>query len=323
VGARGSGEHAVGGRGSGEHAVLACGPYRAPIFGPVTDADDLYGLPLDRFVPERGALAKALRGKGRKEEAASIAARRKPSVAAWTVNQLIRTQSRAVATLFEAGDELQRAQSELLAGRGDARALRGATQRERAAVDELARAAGGLLSSDGHEPTRATVVRVSETLHAAALDEDARAQVRAGCLERELRWVGFGASGGEIAIAAPDRRDSAPRAPARRAAGAQTTSREEREREAERERAERGARERAERELAERERAGKLKAARKAETAARRLAERAARDLHTAEERRDRAAASLREAEDAVAAARERADEAALDLGRAEQALEG
>ena len=84
----------------------------------MVNAHELYGLPLDRFVPERDALAKALRKAGRREEAAEVAALRKPSVAAWAVNQVIRTQGRAVAALFGAGDALQEAHSQLLDGRG-------------------------------------------------------------------------------------------------------------------------------------------------------------------------------------------------------------
>lgn len=45
------------------------------------DVDDLYALPLDRFVPERGTLAKALRADRRRDEAKDVAALRKPSVA--------------------------------------------------------------------------------------------------------------------------------------------------------------------------------------------------------------------------------------------------
>ena len=263
---------------------------------PVTDPRDLYGLPLDRFVPERGALAKAVRGEGSKEEAARVAALRKPSVAAWTVNQLVRTQGRAVAALFDAGDALERAQAELLAGRRDARALRDATERERDAVDELAEAARGLLSSDGHEPTQTTLDRVSETLHAAALDEDARAQVRDGCLERELRRVGFGASGPMDVPPAPDPAPDPPPDPVPAPDPAPVR--------------------------AERERAEQLASARTAEAAAGRVAEVAGSELEAAQEDRDRAAASLRDADDALAAARERAEEALLAHRRARAALE-
>ncbi len=72
----------------------------------VVAGDELYGLPLERFVPERAALVKALRAEGRREDAAQVAKLRKPSVAAWAVNQLVRTQGRAAAELFAAGDAL-------------------------------------------------------------------------------------------------------------------------------------------------------------------------------------------------------------------------
>jgi hypothetical protein len=261
------------------------------------DAHDLYGLPLDRFVPERTALAKALRAGGRREEAAAIAKLAKPSVAAWAVNQLVRTQRRTIKMLFEAGDALQRAQADLVGGQGDARALRDAAARERQAVDDLTRAARGLLTSDGHELTPATLGRVAETLRAAALDDDARAQVRDGCLVRELRHVGLGGGG---ALAAPARARGRPRrapAPAERA--------------------------KSERERAASERAAKEReAARRAEADARRAVDRAARALEAARQRRDRAAGALRKAEAAVAEAAESAERAQADHRRAQAALD-
>ena len=72
---------------------------------PATDPDDLYGLPLDRFTDERNALAKRLRQEGRRDEAAGVSKLRKPSLAAWAVNQLVRTQKREVSGLFKAGDD--------------------------------------------------------------------------------------------------------------------------------------------------------------------------------------------------------------------------
>jgi hypothetical protein len=259
--------------------------------------DDLYGLPLDRFVPERTALAKALRAGGEREEAARVTKLRKPSVAAWAVNQLVRTQSQAVKELFEAGDALQRAQSELLAGRGDAQAMRKAGEQERSAVGELTAAARGLLSSQGHELTASTLDRVSDTLHAAAFDEEARAQVREGTLEKELRHVGLGGTGG-LSLAAPPSRP-----PRRRKAGQADQAEEEKER-------------------AARERAEQRAAATKAEAEARRLLERAARERATAQSRRDRAADALDEADGALAAAAERVEEAERAHRRAREALE-
>ncbi|HTX46969.1 MAG TPA: hypothetical protein VMD48_11840 [Solirubrobacteraceae bacterium] len=156
------------------------------------EPDQLYGLPLDRFVPERAALAKALRSAGDRAAASEVAALRKPSIAAWAVNQLVRTQSRAVKELFAAGDALSGAQEDLIAGRGDARSLREANARERSAVDALLALARGLLTGEGNELSPAILDRVSDTLHAAALDGDARDAIRDGRLERELQHVGLG-----------------------------------------------------------------------------------------------------------------------------------
>ncbi len=164
---------------------------------------DLYGLPFERFTGERNALAKELRGSGEREEAARVAKLRKPSVAAWAVNQLVRTQRREIDAMFKAGDALVRVQADLLAGGGDPGSLRQAVEAERAAVDALVDRARGLLSAGGVELSAARLEEVRETLHAATLDEDARAQVSAGCLERELRQVGLGSLG--AGSAAPSR----------------------------------------------------------------------------------------------------------------------
>jgi len=141
---------------------------------PATEPSHLYGLPLERFTDERNALAKRLRQDGRREEGAEVAKLRKPSVAAWAVNQLVRTQKRDVDALLAAGDALQKAQDDVLGGRADAGALRRAADAERAALDALTAAARGLLSSEGHELAPAKLEQVSETLHAAAIDEQAR-----------------------------------------------------------------------------------------------------------------------------------------------------
>src|ERR1700733_13018148 len=131
------------------------------------DVDDLFGLPLDQFIPERAALAKTMRAGGRREEAAEVAATRKPSVAAWAVNQLVRTQGATVGELFDAGDALRAAQDQVLAGKGDRTTLREAAERERQTVEALVKAAQGLLTSEGQELSPAVIERVGETLHAA------------------------------------------------------------------------------------------------------------------------------------------------------------
>ena len=279
--------------------------------GPM-DVDDLYGLPLDQFIPERTALVRELRGSGDRERAGEVAALRKPSVAAWAVNQLVRTQRKPVADLLEAGDALRAAQDDVLAGRGDAQSLRAAVEHERAAVDALTEAARGLLSSEGQELSETMIERVSDTLHAAALDDEARARVTEGLLERELQHVGlggFGALGGGGAPAPRGGKGSGkpatttkPGADGKKKAG---------ERAAERDRT---AREQAKaQEEARRE-------ARATEREAKRRAERADRAANLARERRDKAAEALRDAEAGLEAAEAQLQDAVAAVRAAEAA---
>jgi hypothetical protein len=155
------------------------------------DAADLYGLPIDEFIPARDALAKRVRADGDREAAAAVAALRKPSIAAWATNQAIRSQPAAARELWAAGEALLKAHSRVVAGRrGAGEALREASGRERAALRPLLDAAAGLLDHRGHSPTRQTMERVADTLHAAALDPDVRSEAVAGRLVVDHRWAG-------------------------------------------------------------------------------------------------------------------------------------
>jgi hypothetical protein len=180
-------------------------------------ADDLYGLPLDAFVPERDALAKRLRADGRRDAANEIKALRKPSVAAWAVNQVVRTQPKEARALWKAGDALIAAQDALLAGTGDATALRTAVEDERAAIDGLLEAARGLLTGEGRDLGETTLERVRETLHAGAIDAEAREDVAAGRAVRERAHAGLGPFGAapEAAPAARRSGGGAARTPAK------------------------------------------------------------------------------------------------------------
>ena len=252
-------------------------------------ATELYGLPLSEFIPERDRRVKALRADKKRDEAKKIAALRKPSVAAWAVNQLVRTQGKAIKRLFTAGDAIATAQS---AGKADA--LRKASGDQRDAIDELLQAAEGLLNSDGHPLGAATLERVRETLRAASIDSGSRAQVADGCLTQELQFAGLGI-GDMTAAFAPAPVESAPKASSGRAREAQAA--------------------------AERERKAALTAARKAETEARRRADRAEKTLKAARSEHEQAEAALKAAEASLAAAAETAEQAAAELTQAERAV--
>jgi hypothetical protein len=160
------------------------------------EADPLYGLPLPEFVAARDELARRLRREGARDDAVIVAKLRRPSAAAWAVNQVVRTQRAAARELWAAGDALLDAQQRLVSGGGSATELRAAAARERDAVEALGSAAAGLLDPTGRAPSRTTLERVHETLHAAALEPDVRERAAAGRLESEHRHIGLGGAVG-------------------------------------------------------------------------------------------------------------------------------
>lgn len=174
--------------------------------------DRLYGLAPGAFVGERDALAKALRGEGRRDEASTVKALSRPTVAAWAVNQAVRSQPRQARELWSAGDALADAQAAVVAGRARAPDLRAAAEAERRAVGALVEAARGLLDDRGRDLSETTLERVRSTLHAAAVDPGAREAVAAGRAERELEPPGLGGFGGALGAVAPGRTKAA-RAP--------------------------------------------------------------------------------------------------------------
>jgi hypothetical protein len=259
--------------------------------------DELYGLPPGEFTRARDERAKALRKEGDREAADAVKALRKPTVAAWALNQLARRRRKDLDRLLAAGDELRAAQEELLGG-GDRSAFQKAAARERELAAKLSADAAALASEAG-ERASGLQEKVAETLHAAALDEETADELRSGRLVREREAIGgFGAPGGGPAEsppakrrAKPSRGEAAPAKPPKaddaaqreRLATAKTDERHARrelesaEKALESARARAGAAEAHAAEANERARttAERLKAARKAATAARKAHERA------------------------------------------------
>ena len=130
----------------------------------VGSPDGLFGLAFDRFVPVRAVLVKRLRGERQRERASEVAVLREPSVAAWAVNQIVRTQPEVLGALFVAGGDLARAQERAAGGKGGGDVVRDATCRQREVVRELLEAARGLLGLEGQGVSEVRVERVGETL---------------------------------------------------------------------------------------------------------------------------------------------------------------
>ena len=160
-------------------------------------AVELYALSPDDFTAARNARAAA----SARELAGRVKALRKPTVAAWALNQLARRRGKDVERLVAAGQELRAAQEELLAG-GDRKAFQSAAVKEREHVAKLAGEATKIVSEAGERASPALKEKISETLHAAALDEDTAEELRAGRLVREREAIG---GFGGVMAAAPAR----------------------------------------------------------------------------------------------------------------------
>ena len=160
---------------------------------------ELYRLPRDEFTAARNELAKRLRGDGRRADAETVKQLRKPTAAAWIVNQVSRQARGDMKKLLSAGERMRKARTPTQ--------LRTASAAEREAI---ARLLGRVEEVAGSQPA-ATIERVRETLHAAAGDAGVGALVSAGCLDKEQRLVGFGGAAltPEEPVRARDARDAA------------------------------------------------------------------------------------------------------------------
>jgi hypothetical protein len=268
--------------------------------------DELFGLPPEEFVATRDEVARRLRREGDAEAARRVKALRRPSLSAWAVNQLARSQQQALEGLLVAGERLRAAHQAALAG-GDAADLRAATRAEREAVAGLVSAALDRLREAGHPTTETTRDRIAATLHAGAASPEAADLVRHGRLTADLDPSGFGAApGGPAAV--PGRPAAGAEVDGDRAAAAEDDAAARRARRAAAVAARDDARKRArlaadQAVLATRqaERLGRL--ADQAEREARRARSTAAAAIEaasTARERATRAARELREAEDRI-----------------------
>jgi DNA repair exonuclease SbcCD ATPase subunit len=160
-------------------------------------ADELYALPMDRFTPERDARAKA--AKGDQELVAAVKALRKPSVAAWVVNLLVRRDAGQVEQVLAVGAALREAQEGM-----DGAELRTLTRQRRQLTSAVTGQARALALEEGVRVTQSVADEVEATLTAAMVDAEAARAVRSGLLVRALRATGVDAVDVAAAVALPD-----------------------------------------------------------------------------------------------------------------------
>lgn len=163
-------------------------------------AAQVYSAPLGEFVAARTAAARASSGPEAKELAVAIRALPKPSVAAWTLNMLVRQRPAIITELQDLGTELRAAQAQVNAAR-----LRDLAKERRRLVRTGLTQAREVAGSFGKVLSAATAVEIEATLKALTIDSAASAAVTSGLLVRTLTADGIDAVdvGGAVAVVGP------------------------------------------------------------------------------------------------------------------------
>ncbi|WP_433019566.1 hypothetical protein [Kribbella sp. CA-294648] len=146
-------------------------------------AVELYGLTPDEFTAARNHLAKTVGG----STGTAIKALRRPTLAAWLANLLVRTDPDGINTLTELGEQLRTAHLS-----ADGARLRALTPKRHQLVKSLVATARAEAQQLGRPPTQTVMDRLTETLDAALIDPGAAQLLRSGQLTSALRHVGFG-----------------------------------------------------------------------------------------------------------------------------------
>ncbi len=149
--------------------------------------DELYGLPGDGFLPRRAQLAAAAKANGDVDAARAITALRKPTIAAWAVNLLVRERPGDVDRLADLAARLRRATERL-----DGPALLDLGRERTTLVDALVGATAAVVAGSGARFTPAMARDVGTTLVAALASPEATAAVTSGRLTRAIEYAGFG-----------------------------------------------------------------------------------------------------------------------------------
>ncbi|MHC3473544.1 hypothetical protein ACYF6T_33305 [Streptomyces sp. 7R007] len=257
--------------------------------------DELYTTPPSDFVARRETLAAAARTAGRPDDARTIHAARRPTLAAWAANLLLRSQPEESRQFLHLGRALREAYQTL-----DAEGLKELSAQRRRVVAALSQQGAQLAGEAGHRLSPPVRQDLEATLRAVLTDEDAARQWEGGRLVDALTPPTDFSPATAPAVEGPGTRGR--RAPAKAV--------------------------RAEDELAERRRARQEQLARArdaAEAAEQRLGEERARRaeadaaLHGARERTEQARRRVSAVEEQLAQARAECRQAESDQHQAEE----
>jgi hypothetical protein len=145
--------------------------------------DELFALAPEDFTAARNTLVRQLRADGHRDLAAEVATLRRPTVAAWAVNQAVRAHGAAFEDLVAAGAAVRTAQRRALSG--VAGGMRSATRRRREQIERLTDLAVQVLDDHG-VASAAHRGDIAATFDAASADDAAAARVRRARLAQTL-----------------------------------------------------------------------------------------------------------------------------------------
>ncbi|MFI5683187.1 hypothetical protein [Streptomyces sp. NPDC051636] len=143
--------------------------------------DELYTTPPAEFVARREELAAAAKADGHGEDARRIHAARRPTLAAWAANLLLRSRPEESRQFLELGQALREAYRTL-----DAAGLKELSAQRRRIVAALSGQAARLAREAGHGLSDAVQQEVESTLRAVLADPGAAEQWAGGRLDSAL-----------------------------------------------------------------------------------------------------------------------------------------
>lgn len=148
------------------------------------DAEALYGLALGEFTSRRDARAKELKAEDA-ELAKAVKALKKPSLAAWVLNLLVRREPDQVAQLVSVGAALRDAAESL-----DAAQLRALTAQRRQLTAAVTTVARRHALAEGQKVTESVAEEVEGALTAAMVSASAAEALQSGLLVRAFATTG-------------------------------------------------------------------------------------------------------------------------------------
>jgi hypothetical protein len=148
-------------------------------------SDELYSLDPDEFIERRRSLADEARRAAQPVAAKQIAALRKPTRSAWTLNALARAEPALVDDVIALGDQLRDAERRL-----DGQQLRELSKQRRQLINTASRKA--FAASKQSSPSAALREEVINTLSAVFADPELAELFRSGTMLRAAQWDGFG-----------------------------------------------------------------------------------------------------------------------------------